>query len=323
VKISKSIRSAFDEQSDLHRLLEKKVKATLEPVVQDTWHYEGRVKSVESYALKIETGRFDPDDLEDFFGCTLVVPTMNVTDDAEALVQSLFDVLSRKPETSKMAMAGALDFRFDHTRLYARIKVPLGLDPGPIHTIRFEIQIKTYLQHAWSIATHDLTYKTSELSWGKERVAAQVKATLEAAEVSIVEAEQLSKSGNKLLTREDHATTQLAMIAGTLQRNFTSVLLPADVKRLAQTIKVSLDACAIDLAQFGKILDAGKRAHGGSHPADFSPFGLLVLYLVEQQPGKLRRALRRKNGPMIYIPKEITLPVSFNGIPLPSARLLA
>jgi len=322
VKISGSIRKAYDAQVDLQKSLEDRVVQTLTPRIKQTWHLEGRVKRPESFALKVETGRVDPYDLEDFYACTIVVPTMDVIDEAEFLINELFEVVSRKPETNKTAMAGALDFRFDHLRIYARLRVPLGLDGGPIFALRFEVQIKTFLQHAWSIATHDLTYKTNDLSWGKERVAAQVKATLEAAEVSIVEAERLATSGNRLLAREDTLTVDLAMIAKTLLLNFTSAQLPEDVKRLALTIRTTLEACGLEVGSLEALLRRGKKVHGGQHPTDQSPFGVVLLYLVEQQPTKLRRALTRKSGPMIFLPSEVELPSSFSGQPMARARVL-
>lgn len=322
MKITSSLRERFDSQVDVQNLVEDRVKSTLQPRVPETWHYEGRVKSIESYAQKIETGQFDPGDLEDFFACTLVVPTMGFIDEAERLVGELFEIVSRKPETNRMAMAGALDFRFDHIRIYARRRVPAGLEEGPIHRIRFEIQIKTYLQHAWSIATHDLTYKTNELSWGKERVAAQVKATLEASEIAIVEAERLAKSGNRLLTREDSDTTELVTIVGTLQRHFTENQMPVDVKRLAATLRGLLRGCKLTPAALDGLLHKGKLKRGGSHPTDLSPYSVVFLYLASEQPAKLLGALKRRGGPVFFVPGEVKLPDSFGGVTLHSARRL-
>lgn len=323
MKVPSSVRELYESQVDLYKLVEDRVKQSLQPVIPATWHYEGRVKAAESFALKVETGRFDPRGLDDFFACTLVVPTLDLIDSAEAIVVGQFEFRVRKPITRSVAQSGPFDFPFDHTRLYARLRVPRGLDPGPINYLTFEVQIKTYLQHAWSIATHDLTYKTNEVSWGKERVAAQVKATLEAAEVSIVEAEKLAKSGNRLLAREDATTVALVSIAGTLQKQFSDAQLPDDVKRLSTTLKVLLEACSLNVASLAAILDRGKKSRGGVHPSDLSPFCVVLQYLVETQPGKLRVALRRVSGPVILVPREVPLPEMFFDKPLPSARFIA
>lgn len=323
MKVSASIRRAYELQIDIQHALGDRVKHSLGPHINETWHFEGRVKQLESYALKLETGLVNAFDLDDFYACTIVVPTMSVIDEAEELVSSVFDTVSRKPDTNKTAMGGALDFRFDHLRIYSKLRVPLGLEAGPIHDIRFEVQIKTYLQHAWSIATHDLTYKTSDLSWGKERVAAQVKATLEAAEVSIAEAENLASSGNRLLTREDATTAELTAIARALLANFTTSQLPVDVKRLSSSARTLLTSCGIDPRALEEILRRGKTARGGSHPSNHSPFGILVLYLTEQQPAKLRRALKRRAGPKLFIPDEVSLPPSYAGYELLNMRTIS
>lgn len=322
MKVPQSLRARHAALLELHRLLEDQARALIQGDIPETWHYEGRCKKLESYALKVETGRFDPDDLHDFFACTIVVPTMNHLAEAESRVSRMFEVVARKPETDKHALAGALSFPFDHVRVYARLRPPLGLPPAPVHQVKFEIQLKTYLQHAWSIATHDLTYKTSELSWGKERVAAQVKATLESAEISIVEAEKLASSGNVLLTRADDETLALSQIAVVLNRSFLPGQLPDDVKRLASTVKATLDACGMSHSSLELMLTRGKRSRGGNHPQDLSPYSTVLTYLIEQQPGKLKRALQRRAGTVIFVPPEVALPATF-GPTMPSLRTVS
>ncbi|PPG03366.1 hypothetical protein C5E06_13330 [Pseudoclavibacter sp. RFBI5] len=322
MKIQASIRASYDENRDLLERVQRQVEAILKPKIERTWHYEGRLKGIESYALKIETGKFEPHDLEDFFACTIVVPTLDHVQTAERLVMEFFNFSYRKPETNKVAVSRPLDFSFDHVRVIARLKVPPGLEESPVHRPRFEIQIKTYLQHAWSISTHDLTYKTSELSWGKERVAAQVKASLEAAEVAIFEAEKLAKTGNPLLTRQDAETTALQEIVTTLQQSFQEVHLPEDLKRLVTTVRQTLASCNIEHARLGDILSKGKSRHGGSHPLDLSPYGVIIQYLGEQHASKLRRALTRRDGSKIFVPQEVSLPAAFADMKLSNARFL-
>ena len=74
MKIVNSIRQCYDKQLDLNEKLKKRVDLIIGKHKKDTWHYFSRIKTRESYALKVETGRIDdPNKLDDFFACTIVV----------------------------------------------------------------------------------------------------------------------------------------------------------------------------------------------------------------------------------------------------------
>src|SRR5262249_23950560 len=71
-------------------------------------------------------------------------------------------------------------FRFDCTRFVGRLYSPEDVSSSePAYNLLFEVQIRTAFEHAWSVATHDLTYKNAEVSWERLRLAAQLKATVE------------------------------------------------------------------------------------------------------------------------------------------------
>lgn len=305
MKISSSIRSHYDEQVPVYQSIEQAVKLLFPASLSDVWHFEGRIKSLESYAQKLETGQVEPSALEDFYACTLVVPTLDDLAEAEALISSKFLIQRRKPSTSTVAQGGPFEFPFDHIRVYAKLRVPLGMDSGPVFEREFEIQVKTFLQHAWSIATHDLTYKATEVSWGTERVAAQVKAMLEAAEVSIVQAKDLAGSSNVLLSRVDPKTTDLIHAVDALRTNFSSVDLPADVKRLASNSLALLHACGLEASALARLLSRGKARNLGNHPVSMSPYSVVFYYLTILHPSKMRLALTRKGGRRILIPHEV------------------
>jgi hypothetical protein len=73
MKIPASIRSIYEEQKSKNDRLKLKVDVQLNQLKDARWHYESRVKGLESFALKIESGRYyKPESLEDFFACTLV-----------------------------------------------------------------------------------------------------------------------------------------------------------------------------------------------------------------------------------------------------------
>jgi ppGpp synthetase/RelA/SpoT-type nucleotidyltranferase len=98
-------------------------------------------------------------------------------------------------------------FRLIDLRLYVTLPDSPALPPTDLSDVVFEVQIKTFLQHAWSIATHDLLYKTDAVNWSKERIAYQIKARREHAEISIQEAEDLATSA--ALAKEDRKTVRV------------------------------------------------------------------------------------------------------------------
>ena len=64
---------------------------------EENWHYFGRIKTKESFALKIETGRFDPTiNLEDFFACTIVVENSRSIKKAVNFIEQYFIIKEKK-----------------------------------------------------------------------------------------------------------------------------------------------------------------------------------------------------------------------------------
>lgn len=174
----------------------KKVKETLLNFC-DTKRYAftSRIKTIESLAEKIETGRFKKwSDLDDLFACTIIIPTLFHEAEVINFCKNTFEIIrtvkrgqnKKSPDT----------FRFDSTRIYARLKKNNYPEQGKelnIYEIKFEIQIKSAFEHAWSVSTHDLVYKNSEIDWRKLRLAAQIKATVEQLDMLILAFEQTSE----------------------------------------------------------------------------------------------------------------------------------
>src|SRR5215208_1152290 len=98
MKVSLSIRQMFDEQLALNNRLKDEVDKRIASLKRTRWHYESRVKNIESFALKVETGRFtDPTRIEDFFACMLVVTNASEIEAAKQLISDKFEVRTRRP----------------------------------------------------------------------------------------------------------------------------------------------------------------------------------------------------------------------------------
>jgi hypothetical protein len=99
MKVNKRIRDLHRGALERYGRLEIEVRDLLKPKVEERgWFFVGRLKGPESFALKIETGRFeDPGGVEDFYGRRIVVPTLNQIEAAKELVAGHVDLRQRRP----------------------------------------------------------------------------------------------------------------------------------------------------------------------------------------------------------------------------------
>lgn len=279
MKIAKGIRDTYNAVKDSYERLSGEVCNKLEPAITGKgWFFISRLKEQESFALKIETGRVDdPCRLEDFFACTIVVPTIAQVSDAEQLLEGMYEVQTRRPQQDETTHKKASDFVFDDLRLYLRRGASETGRNDDLEGLVFEVQIKTILQHAWGIASHDLIYKTDNVSWPKERIAFQVKAMLEHAEIAIAEAEKLADS--PAISKKDRDTASTLEIIHVLRGFWAADRLPRDIKRLAESVRGVLKACDIQADQLNLFLQA-EKARIGFLPTNLSPYAFLVQALA-------------------------------------------
>lgn len=172
----------YNEYIPFVKRVSETVKSTLVNFCESKGYaFTSRIKSVESLAEKIETGRFKKwSNLDDLFACTVIIPTLSHEEEVIQFCKNAFEI-NRTIKRGQNKKAPDV-FRFDSTRIYAQIKRTQTLNVDnelSIYNIIFEIQIKSAFEHAWSVSTHDLVYKSSEIDWKKLRLAAQIKANVE------------------------------------------------------------------------------------------------------------------------------------------------
>jgi ppGpp synthetase/RelA/SpoT-type nucleotidyltranferase len=192
--VSSKLRDRFDAATSHVQAVAGEVRDTLLNLCENRGYaFQYRTKTLDSLAEKIESGRYRGWwDIDDLFGCTVIVPTL----DHEPLVEEfcntafLLHVARRRGATDKAADV----FRFDATRLYYRLRPPPDLADTNIEKYRllFEIQIKSAFDHAWATATHDLTYKSNSIDWRRLRLAAQMKAVVEQLDAAVLSFEQMA-----------------------------------------------------------------------------------------------------------------------------------
>jgi ppGpp synthetase/RelA/SpoT-type nucleotidyltranferase len=312
MKIPKSLRDAYEAELELYTVLRQRVDIYINANKKDIWHYVSRLKDLESFALKMETGRVPQSNkCEDLFACTIVVENINSMELAEKQICKRFKFEYRRPERDTKTFKRSDSFPFDDTRVYVSWKdSPLSKTSG-LNGIIFEVQIKTFLAHAWSIATHDLVYKADEKSWPKERIAYQIKAMLEHAEVSIREANRLSSS--RPLKKSDELTDRIALIIEMIRDLWQPEALPKNTKRLAENIDQLIRAISIDTGRLREILDSETQEGRGTKILNLSPYLSIVQALLNQEPVKMKNYLSgRAKTFKIYLPDEVEIPTGFD-----------
>ena len=318
MKIPLQLRNIYAEERPRFTLLEERVKEFIVGHKDPRWHYESRVKSLESFALKVETGRCaNPARMEDFLGGTLVVRNLQEVGKAEQFVCSEFKLSERRPREEAVTAKSSDSFVFDDLRVYVEWRDGAAR-PSGLEGLPFEIQIKTFLQHAWAIATHDLTYKAQEKSWPKERIAFQIKAMLEHAETSILEAEDLASSAS--LKKVDALTRRVSEVAVLVNRLWPKADLPEDTKRLAENIEKLIWALRVDTTELETIVVEEGAEGRGTNSLILSPYGVIVQSLLNRRPDRLVDYLRRRSGSTkVYLCRELDKSGLPPGTSLPNA----
>jgi hypothetical protein len=164
------------------------------------------------------------------------------------------------------------------------------------------------LQHAWAIATHDLVYKSDAASWSKERIAFQIKAMLEHAELSIQEAERLSES--PAVKKDNRQISSIQKCIEILRSQWEGEdELPKDIRRLAVTIAELLDALGLKPSRLSEILEAEKVAANGAWPLSLSPYAIIVQSLLRLEKERMSQLLTNQKARFkITIPSEVDFP---------------
>lgn len=196
--------------------------------------YDGRPKTLESLAEKIETGRFRSwSALDDLFACTVAVPLP--ADEQEVLVflNSTFETVALK---KRLAARKAPDvFRFDSTRFIGRLKRPDGMDSrDSMFDISFEVQIKTLFELAWSKTTHALAYKSSRIDWRALRLAAALKASVEQMDLLLSDFENAMKLLGTSPWYEVEKKSQIQEAFLSIREKIPSEVWPKDLSRFVE-----------------------------------------------------------------------------------------
>tara|TARA_Y100001973_G_C5208538_1_gene343516 strand:- start:2094 stop:3074 length:981 start_codon:yes stop_codon:yes gene_type:complete len=301
-KIEQSIRREYDQQLSSYEYLEEEVVELIKETCESSkWIFVHRIKEIDSYALKLITGRTEGYLIDDFLACTIVVPNLRAIEQAKTLVSECFDIIEEKP--SEFVNSRPTEFNFDSIRLTCQVKP--SVKPKVYAALKFEIQIKTLLEYAWSEATHDFSYKGSSSSWAKERLAAQIKASLSNIDLSIYDMEQISTS--PFLNKRNKQYEELGETLKFITEEFgnAGVAIPKDLKRLSEEVFRLLKRVKLELPDLKHALEEETKAGRGYKTLNLSIFSIVLVSLFKQQEEVMRRELAKKaRGPFLVIPEE-------------------
>jgi hypothetical protein len=241
---------------------------------------------------------------------------------AEQVLTTLYgDPAYRRPASPDVTNKEPSDFKFDDLRLYVKYRDQGFGPPSGLASTLFEVQVKTFLQHAWSIATHDLIYKSDDVNWRRERVAHQARAALEQAEVTIASMAALEESAALPGTSERFRLTN--SVIAILKENWDRAELPADVRRLAGGVIEVLERVQLaDENSLRELLEAGKARYGGGHNLNWTPYRSIMQYLAEQHGDKLARALRKSGRYSIFVYTSVLDELALTSEEAPRATVL-
>lgn len=309
MKVVNSIRARYDEQREQYEALQKNVNQRMQKI-PGSWYYKSRIKSLESYALKLEGGRLDPSNPDDLFACMIIVPDPKSISEAVSFAKSQFTVLSRKPKCDLFTPKASGMFRFDDLRLYAQLKKEEFMPPDhegsmPSEMI-FEIQIRTFMQHGWDEAIHGLTYKGKEISYMMERIAYQVKAMLEHVEMVIY---NICEIKDKIrLPATNPEVEDLKRIKKFLETSWKPDMLPNDMITTSRGVKRLIEELDVNIAEVRQYVREETAARRGTEILDLSPFFIILQSIINRAPEKIRDFMSGNDtGYRIPLPPEVDL----------------
>ena len=155
----------YDQERPVYETLAIKLKNLVQELLEieniNYWMVETRAKSLESFEEKFKLKKCtNPRDIEDLTGMRIIGYVISDVDKICSLLMNNFDVDKSKIEDKSDTLGtDKVGYRSRHfIATLSKQRTSLG-EFKKFEGIRFEIQVRTILQHAWAEIEHDRNYK--------------------------------------------------------------------------------------------------------------------------------------------------------------------
>lgn len=284
-----AVQSAYDISLDHAKALQAIVGAAVQRwASSNEYLFKDRIKTAPSVSEKLETGRYSRwQELDDLYGCTIVIPTASHVQGALNFLRSAFSEhevrgqgISHKPPDV---------FRFDAPRFIGKLRPqPESERPPGVEDILFEVQILTAFEYAWHVATHDLVFKGGHVDWRRSRLAAHLKAAAEEAD-ALIGAFELTAENIPISPHRDTSRTE--QIAAFFREAHASgripdALVPASWARFSANVLRLVESYSgqrVDEELEALLAGADSFLSAGSVPVSGSLFQLVTGVVVTQR----------------------------------------
>lgn len=165
---SQMILQQYDQYAAVWKVMKKVVTEEISKIVANSGvtvtAVDSRIKDRKSLHGKLELKGykyFSISDLTDIVGARITTFYTDDVDKVAALIAKVFDV-DWKNSVDKRKMHELNSFGYMSLHYICRIPESLFKDESlpEVNTFRFEVQMRTALQHVWATIDHDIGYKT-------------------------------------------------------------------------------------------------------------------------------------------------------------------
>lgn len=163
--VKDELLNKYEEETHIYTAFEKRCRDLIEELIAESgfkYHIiESRIKTLESLKKKLESKMLEDYEVTDLLGIRIITYYEDIVDDITDILKKEFKVdtknsIDKRNKEDKFGYSSVhlvLELSESRTELTENKKY-LGL--------KFEVQIKSILQHAWAVVSHELNYKSEK-----------------------------------------------------------------------------------------------------------------------------------------------------------------